>query len=120
MTPEGRIKNKLDRMLKLYHSVVWYFCPQAGAFGRAGVPDRIVCVDGYFIGIEVKADAKKRPTKLQEKCMADIEKVGGRCFIVNSDETIAAVERFIIDRLISRVSQKLDPKDYPLAGNNKG
>lgn len=120
MTPEGRIKKKLDQMLKKYHSIVWYFCPQAGAFGRAGVPDRIVCVGGHFIGIEVKADAKKRPTKLQEKCMADIEKVGGRCFLVNSDETIVAVEHFILDRLIICVNQKLDPKDHPLAGNNKG
>ena len=35
-TPEGKIKRKLDKMLKSEN--IWYYSPQAGPFGRAGFP----------------------------------------------------------------------------------
>jgi hypothetical protein len=37
MTPEGKIKAKLDRELKLRK--LWSFNPQAGVYGRGGVHD---------------------------------------------------------------------------------
>ncbi len=92
-TPEGKIKSKLDKMLKGLG--VWYFPPQAGPFGSAGIPDRIVCCRGHFIGIEAKADAKKKPTDLQAACMAKIEAAGGKCFVVYDDETIEEVRDYI-------------------------
>jgi len=93
MTPEGKIKKKLDKMLKAHG--VWYFCPQAGPFGRSGIPDRVLCVRGHFVGVEVKADAKKVPTALQDQCMAKIEAAGGTCFVVYDDATISEVQRHI-------------------------
>ncbi len=92
-TPEGKIKKKLDRMLK--SKDLWYFPPQAGPFGSSGIPDRIVCAGGYFIGIECKADATKKPTRLQAACMQRIEDHGGRCFVVYDDSTILRVEKYI-------------------------
>lgn len=47
-TPEGKIKNKLDKMLK--YEKVWYYSPQAGPFGRAGVPDRVAILGGNLLG----------------------------------------------------------------------
>ena len=38
-TPEGRIKKKLDKMFK--EEGIWYYSPQAGPFGAAGIPDRL-------------------------------------------------------------------------------
>ena len=50
-TPEGRIKAALDRMLKAER--VWFYPPQAGPFGSAGIPDRVAIVAGIFVGIWV-------------------------------------------------------------------
>tara|TARA_R110002153_G_scaffold152498_4_gene304077 strand:+ start:13887 stop:14195 length:309 start_codon:yes stop_codon:yes gene_type:complete len=96
-TPEGRVKKALDRMLK--EESVWFYSPQAGPFGAAGIPDRVAIVNGRFVGIEAKADTKKKPTPLQLRCMLDIEQAGGRCFVVCDDETIATVRRFIRDSI---------------------
>jgi len=92
-TPEGRIKAKLDKMLKA--EGVWYYSPQAGPFGVAGIPDRVVIVCGQFVGIECKADKTKKPTALQTKCMRDIEQAGGKCFVAYDDETIESVREYI-------------------------
>jgi len=94
-TPEGKIKNKLDKMLK--SEKVWFYSPQAGPFGRAGVPDRVAILEGQFIGIECKADRTKKPTALQLKCMKEIEMAGGKCFVVYDDETINEVREYIND-----------------------
>ena len=92
-TPEGKIKNKLDKMLK--YEKVWYYSPQAGPFGRAGVPDRVAILGGQFLGIECKADRSKKPTALQLKCMQEIEDAGGKCFVVFDEESIEQVREHI-------------------------
>jgi len=93
-TPEGKIKKKLDTMLK--SEKIWFYSPQAGPFGRAGIPDRVaIAGDGKFIGIECKADRTKKPTALQLSCMKQIEAAGGKCFVVYDDETIERVREYI-------------------------
>ena len=94
-TPEGKVKRKVDKAL---HALgVWWFSPQAGPYGRAGVPDRIVCAAGVFVGIEVKADATKKPTRLQKNCMEKIEASGGRCFVVYDEISLDVAVKFITD-----------------------
>ena len=95
MTPEGKVKAKVDRVLSTHK--IWYFSPQSGPYGRAGIPDRIAVVNGQFIGIEVKADRTKKPTRLQKRCMDQIELAGGKCFVVFDDETLRNFEGFIIN-----------------------
>ena len=51
-TPEGRVKNRLKYLFKRLD--VWYFMPQAGAFGKAGIPDFVLIVEGRFVGVECK------------------------------------------------------------------
>ena len=92
-TPEGKIKSRLDKMLKA--EGVWYYSPQAGPFGVSGIPDRVAIVAGQFVGIECKADKTKKPTALQMKCMRDIEQAGGKCFVAYDDETIETVREYI-------------------------
>lgn len=95
-TPEGRVKARLDKMLKA--EGVWFYSPQAGPYGVSGIPDRVVVVVGQFVGIECKPRKTKKPTALQAKCMGDIERAGGKCFVVYDDETIAAVRQYIQER----------------------
>jgi len=94
MTPEGKIKKKLDKMLKS-KEYLFSFPPQAGPFGSAGIPDRVVCCQGKFLGVECKADAKKPLTGLQLRAMRMIEAAGGAFFLVYDDVTIAEVEAWI-------------------------
>lgn len=93
MTPEGKIKAKVDRLLHQYK--IWFYSPQAGPYGRAGIPDRVAIIRGQFVGIEVKADRTKKPTALQRKCMAQIETAGGKCFVVYDFETLETLKDYI-------------------------
>jgi Holliday junction resolvase len=58
--------------------------PQAGMYGKAGVPDYLCCHNGKFIAIETKARGNK-PTKLQEKQLNDITNAGGISLVLNED-----------------------------------
>jgi len=89
-TPEGKIKKKIDAMLK--SKGVWYFKPQAGPFGRSGVPDYIICSYGQFVGVEAKSGPTHKPTALQTQCMEKIEAAGGRAYVVYDQATLDHVE----------------------------
>lgn len=92
-SPEGRVKRWLDTMLKA--EGVWYFCPQAGPYGSAGIPDRIAIICGLFVGIEVKANSKCKMTALQLRCAETIRDAGGYHFLVYDKETVEHVRTFI-------------------------
>ena len=94
-TPESKVKSALDKMLKT--EGVWYYSPQAGPYGVAGIPDRVAIVCGLFLGIECKADAKCKMTALQERCKEQIENAGGKFFLVYDDATIEQVRQWIVD-----------------------
>jgi hypothetical protein len=97
-TPEAKMKKKVDKVLK--EAGVWYFAPQSGIYGRSGVPDRIACVHGRMVGIEVKAaGGKYKVTPLQEKTMADMVKAGAHCVVVDSDEGVADFRTWLKWRL---------------------
>jgi len=82
MTPEAKVKKKVVAVLKQHKA--YFFYPVTGGYGRSGVPDIIVCYNGYFIGIECKAGTNK-PTPLQEKNLKDIQAAGGVSLVVNED-----------------------------------
>ena len=106
-TPEGKIKRRLDKMLNA--EGVWFYSPQAGPFGVAGIPDRVCIVEGQFVGVEAKADKTKKPTALQMKCMRDIEQAGGKCFVVYDDDTITQVRDYILEKRSAGNTQGKSP-----------
>lgn len=80
MAAEKTFENKIKKFLKTQGA--WFIKYWAGAqFTKAGVPDIIACVHGYFIGIEVKAPNGK-PSELQLYNLRKIREAGGFCFIV--------------------------------------
>jgi len=88
-TPEGKVKAKIDAILKPYKASgrLWYTKTAGSMFGKNGVPDYIGCCMTYwkerlFFAIEAKA-GKGKPSDLQEACMRDIEKAGGICLVIN-------------------------------------
>lgn len=84
MTPEKKVKKKVTDVLKSYGA--YYFYPVTGGYGASGVPDIVCCLHGRFIGIEVKADLKKRgPTALQEKNLRLIKEAGGIALVIDAN-----------------------------------
>ena len=72
--PEAKEKAEIDKYLKSIGT--WYCSSTTFGFGPSGAPDRVVCLNGRFIGIEVKREGKK-PTPIQERRMAALQKAGG-------------------------------------------
>jgi hypothetical protein len=92
-TPEGRIKARLDKMLK--EEGIWYFSPQAGLYGRAGIADRVLCAYGRFISVEVKSGPRAKLTKLQEKHASEIIKAHGLWFRVHDQNSINELRDYL-------------------------
>jgi len=83
-TPEKKVKKKVVEILKQHGA--YYFYPVTGGFGASGVPDIVACYNGRFLGIEVKADAKKRsPTALQQKNLNAINATGGVALVIDAN-----------------------------------
>ena len=99
MTPEGKVTAKVDKVLKRLG--VWYYNPQSGIYGSSGIPDKIACVNGQLVGIEVKSGPKHKPTRLQTVCMERIEAAGGKCFVVCDDETLHQLEVYIEENVFN-------------------
>lgn len=79
MTPEGKVKAAVDRILKRYGA--WYVKPVSNGMGRAGIPDYLVCFMGRFLAIECKGSDQGKPTPLQSQQLALIHQAGGATYI---------------------------------------
>ena len=72
---EKQFENKVKAFLKdqgCYFIKYW----GGGQFTKAGVPDLLVCCNGRFLGVELKASGGK-PTELQLHHLDQIRKAGG-------------------------------------------
>lgn len=94
MTPEGKVKKRLNKRLSdLFGNKVYRFMPVQTGYGSPGL-DYFLCVNGYFVSIETKAEGNK-PTPRQLTTMANIKEAGGLTFVVDNDESI----EFVMHRL---------------------
>jgi Holliday junction resolvase len=82
LTPEKKVKNQCVEILKEHEA--YYFFPAANGLGRAGIPDIIVCLHGYFIAIECKA-GKGKTTALQDRELQRIRNAGGVALVINEN-----------------------------------
>lgn len=82
MTPEGRVKNAIKRLL--VSRGAYYFMPVSNGMGRHGIPDIIACYRGWFIGIEVKAPGKEKTvTANQARELENIGAAGGHSLVAS-------------------------------------
>lgn len=89
MTPEGRVKAKITKLLKSYGERLWYDMPVPTGFGKSQL-DYTVCVNERFLAIEAKAPGKN-PTPRQELTMAAMRKAGAAVYVVRNDDDLIAV-----------------------------
>lgn len=86
-TPEGKLKEAARRYLAA--TDCWFFFPASNGFGRAGIPDIIICYRGRFIAPELKVHPNTA-SKYQQREIDGINAAGGRSFVIRwypKDET---------------------------------
>jgi len=91
MTPEGKVKASIKKLLKEY--CVYYDMPVPGGFGKSGL-DFHVCHNGYWLSIEAKAPGKK-PTPRQLNTMRDVAKAGGAVMVVHDATSLIALKAWL-------------------------
>ena len=79
MAAEKTFENKIKKFLESQGA--WYVKFFANSFTKSGIPDILACVNGYFVGIEVKAQNGK-PSELQLYNIRKIREAGGFAWIV--------------------------------------
>ncbi len=53
----------------------------------SGIPDLLICLDGMFVGVELKT-ATGKTTKIQDYTLAKIAAAGGRTAVARSVEEV--------------------------------
>lgn len=75
MGAEKNFENKVKKFLK--DEGAWFVKYWGGGeFTKAGVPDLLVCINGKFLGVEIKAKNGK-PSELQLYHLQKIDNAGG-------------------------------------------
>lgn len=94
MTPEGRVKAKIDRTLNEHKPGLWYHKPVQNGMGKPCLDYHGVIFGRYF-AIEAKAPGE-RPTPRQRITMDEIEKAGGQTFVIDGDAGVYALEQWLL------------------------
>lgn len=76
---EKTFENKVKKFLEA--NGAWYVKFFANSYTKSGIPDILACVNGYFVGIEVKAQNGK-PSELQLYNVRKIREAGGFAIIL--------------------------------------
>jgi Holliday junction resolvase len=97
--PEYRIVRAIQKWLT--EQGIFHFKIHGSALMRVGLPDLVCCVEGMFLGLEVKQPGEKaKPT--QERVGQEIKWSEGQWFVVSSLEEAQAavheVRRWVIRR----------------------
>lgn len=94
MTPEGKTKAAVKRLLSKYKIYGWW--PVPCGYGENGL-DFVGCFWGLFFAIETKAPGKK-PTRRQAHIIERIKASGGAVFVVDGDESLKVLEDYLNSR----------------------
>ena len=93
MAAEKNFENKIKEYIREQGGYcVKYF---ANAYTKRGIPDILACINGYFVGIEVKAESGK-PSQFQLLNVRLIRESGGFAFILYPS-AFADFKRFVED-----------------------
>ena len=96
MTPEGKVKDKIKKLLDKYG--VYYFMPVQMGYGPAGldfhcaVQARNICIAFFVEAKKLEGDTTERQDKLTKELRAKKAKV----FVVDDDISLMDVERYLV------------------------
>lgn len=111
MTPEAMVKKKVDAIISKYSNVI--VNAMTKGYGKSGVSDKLICINGRFIAIETKTiqatGVKKYPTKLQFRFLLNVVRSGGYTAVINETNTDA------LDKMLHEIAVKGECKDRYIA-----
>lgn len=87
MTPEGRVKNEVKKILKKYEPYVFGNWPVQNGMGTPML-DYVGCCAGKYFSIETKAFGRKL-TPRQHATMQAIHNAGGMTFVIEGEDDLA-------------------------------
>lgn len=93
MAAEKRFENKVKEFIEKNGG--WQVKFFANNYTRRGIPDILCCINGHFVGIEVKAE-NGHPSPLQLHQIDEIRKSGGFAFVLYPS-AFEAFKRFVED-----------------------
>ena len=79
MAEEKLFENKIKRYLK--SKGIYYFKYFGNAYSTAGILDLTLCVNGKFVGVEIKAE-KGKTSILQDYNIKEIQRCGGIAIVL--------------------------------------
>jgi hypothetical protein len=91
MTPEGKVKAAVSRVLSRYH--LYTFMPVPSGYGQSSL-DYIICFRGLFIAIEAKKPGGKM-TNRQKMIAEKIKAAGGRVFLIEGENGLNELKEFL-------------------------
>jgi hypothetical protein len=101
---EESVKDKIKQILK--EMKVPFDMPPANGYGRAGNFDFVCCVDGAYLGIEAKRDAKEQPTRLQTEHAVEFIGANGTAMLLHKDNL------HLLPKVIDDLRARMRSLDY--------
>lgn len=83
MAAEKNFENRLKKFLE--DEGCWFVKFFANAYTKSGIPDLLVCCNGYFVAVEVKAPNGK-PSELQKRNINEINWSSGLGIVLYPDQ----------------------------------
>ncbi|WP_142433418.1 VRR-NUC domain-containing protein [Enterococcus mundtii] len=87
--PEKKVENSIKRYLDKLGA--YYLKVHGSMYQPAGTPDILACINGHFIGIEVKRPNGGKVSALQKSKLNRIESSGGVAIVARSVEDVSAM-----------------------------
>lgn len=84
MTPEGKIKARVNKIIAKYGDLVYKYMPVPAGYGPSSL-DYILCCRGQMIAVETKAPGKSL-TPRQLVCARQIKNAGGIVFVIDGED----------------------------------
>ena len=100
MAEEKNFENKVKKWLK--SKGIYHFKYFGNAFSTAGILDLTLCVNGRFVGVELKAE-KGKTSPLQDYNIAEIERCGGIAIVLRPsgfDKFKETIEELLNDKTL--------------------
>jgi len=83
MTPEGKVKAAIRKVLDHYKSRLYYEMAVPYGYGKSGL-DFTCCVNGLYFSIEAKAPGKRPTDRQRNVTIAGQKRAGAKTFVIDS------------------------------------
>lgn len=119
MKKEKSLETKIKDFLKTQK--IYYFKTNGSIYGTVGLPDLVICINGKFIGIELKAKNNKASLQQLKNGIKILENNGIFAVIDDYDCFMELFQDITMNRTEIRNSYKLEEikNEYELLKNKK-